>query len=386
MEHRQLGATGLHVAVVGLGGGHLPRDAASVARLMGEALDEGVNYCNVALQTRERLRGVARAMRGRRGEIVLATHLDAVRRGRQVAMSRDPAECERAFGQLLSILDTDYTDVLFVSHVDSMDEYEHVVSGPGGTLALAHELKQRGMARSVGMSGHTGGPVLAAVEAGQVDVVMLPINPAFDALPLGSGLGECAALLLNELDAARRIGDDTKQHRQSLYDLCAEAGVGVVGMKAFGGGWLLRPPKNGLPALSPVQCLSYALARPAVATVVAGVANLGELAATLALVDASPEERSFRDVVAQSTWRLDGVCTRCGHCLPCPEGIDIPGLMHLSAVARHHGQQLRGADGASVSIAAEACARCGVCADRCPFGVDVPEQLRTHLDQVAGGD
>ena len=53
--------------------------------------------------------------------------------------------------------------------------------------------------------------------------------------------------------------------RQALYESCQRQGVGITVMKAFGGGDLLSQYSPAGKALTPFQCLHYALTRPGVA-------------------------------------------------------------------------------------------------------------------------
>lgn len=71
-------------------------------------------------------------------------------------------------------------------------------------------------------------------------------------------------------------------------------------------------------ALTPVQCIDYALARPGVAAVMAGCRSRDELDAALAWCDAAPAERNYAEVLAgldRFSWQ--GHCMYCGHCAPC---------------------------------------------------------------------
>ena len=74
--------------------------------------------------------------------------------------------------------------------------------------------------------------------------------------------------------------------RQALYETCQRLGVGITVMKAFGGGDLLD--QNLSPAgmaLTACHCISYALTRPGVATVLAGVHTVEELRQSAAYED-----------------------------------------------------------------------------------------------------
>ena len=77
-------------------------------------------------------------------------------------------------------------------------------------------------------------------------------------------------------------------------------------------------------ALTPVQCIHYALTRPAVASILAGYDSPEHVLAAVAYETASEEERDYASTLAGAPLHAySGQCTYCGHCAPCPKGIDI---------------------------------------------------------------
>ncbi len=113
--------------------------------------------------------------------------------------------------------------------------------------------------------------------------------------------------------------------RQELYEVCQRNGVGITVMKAFGGGDLLSAELSPAgKALTPYQCIHYALTRPAVACVMAGARSMEELEASIAYETAGEEEKDYAAAFASMpkiSWQ--GHCMYCGHCAPCPKGIDV---------------------------------------------------------------
>ena len=192
------------------------------------------------------------------------------------------------------------------------------------------------------MSGHKVPVALKAAQSGQVDVLMHNVS-----LMLHSAAG-----------------------MTELLRACMTERVGLVGMKAFAGGELLRR------SATPAQCLSYALSQPGVCTSVPGVRNLDELRATLAYLEASEEERDFSAVLADVAGNEAGTCVYCNHCLPCPVGINIGEILRLPVAAGEHAppsllEEYRLSPGK-----ASECTECGACMDRCPFGVDVVSRMK----------
>src|SRR6266702_1289414 len=118
MEQRPLGATGLAVSAVGLGAGRIGGPATSdadVDRLVGRALDLGVNLVDTAPSYGRSEERLGRALRGRRGRVVLSTKL-----GYGVAGIPDwtPACIAAGVDAALARLGTDCIDLAFLHSCD----------------------------------------------------------------------------------------------------------------------------------------------------------------------------------------------------------------------------------------------------------------------------
>jgi predicted aldo/keto reductase-like oxidoreductase len=179
--------------------------------------------------------------------------------------------------------------------------------------------------------------------------------------------------------------------RGNLLDLCLQQNIGVVAMKPFGGGRLLnkrgklRVPKYQTSGetfqvkistqVTPPQCLSYVLAQPGVTIALPGVKNEDELAAALHTLEAGEAERDFSGLLASFGRYVEGECTYCNHCLPCPVVIDIGQVNCLLDLAEFELTPSLRAIYAALPVKASACTECGVCTKRCPFGVDVVPRI-----------
>ena len=368
MLYRKLGRTGLNVGIVGLGAEYLEFEPEStVISVAHRAIDSGVNYIDLFMASPGVRDNFGRALRGRRQKVMIAGHLGAVMRGGQYCRSRDRVESLAYYEDLLRRLKTDYIDMLMLHFVEKQDDYDKVF-GSGGLLELALKIKKQGKARFIGMSGHNVPTALQAVQGGHIDVLMFPVNPAFDTLPEEMLPGVSLKEILDR--QAPSAADEAVSARKTLYHVCAVQDVALVAMKPYAAGVLFRDNPSSI-VLTPVQCLSYALAQPAVCTVVPGCKNVAEMQAALAFLDAADEEKDFSSIHRNPMWKLKGSCMYCNHCLPCPVGIDIGALTKLTDTA---GLAMGGNvadDYESLPAKASACTECGVCMERCPFGVDV---------------
>ena len=189
-------------------------------------------------------------------------------------------------------------DILYLHNSDSQEDFDGLMK-PGGLLDMAIRFQREGKARFIGFSGHNTAISQQAVESGHIDVLMFPLNFTSHAMP----------------------------GRPKLLEACVAHQVGLVVMKPFAGGNLLR------------------------------------------------EERSYAAILPDFEEYKTGQCIHCNHCLPCPSNIDIGQVLLLLQMARQ-GQksEAQTAYSALITNAAD-CIRCGECMDRCPFGVDDISQM-----------
>lgn len=248
-------------------------------------------------------------------------------------------------------------------------------------MQYALQLKQEGKIRSIGMSSHNPVVALDAVSTGLIDVLMFSVNPCYDLMPANEDINE----LWNEENYQSDLKMD--KDRELLYDTCSKLGVGITVMKAFGGGDLLNeelsPTKT---ALTVPQCLHYALTRPGVVSVMAGSHTIEEFQACLAYEDATDKERDYALALADMpkvSW--EGHCMYCGHCAPCPKGIDVASVtkfLNLAKAQQKMPETVREHYAVLKHTAVE-CIGCGACETRCPFHVSIINNMKEAL-QVFG--
>ena len=73
-----------------------------------------------------------------------------------------------------------------------------------------------------------------------------------------------------------------------------------------------------------------------------------------------------------------GQCTYCGHCAPCPAGIDIAMVNKLADLVRMQKEVPPTVRAHYEALEANAsdCLECGGCEERCPFSVPVIEWMQ----------
>lgn len=372
MIYRPLGRSGLRLGLIGLGAEHLenaPRE--TVTAVVHTALDHGVNYIDLFMGSPGVRDNFGHALAGRREEVLIAGHLGATWDG-QYVKSRESKICEEFVHDLLRRLRIDSLGVLMLHYVDDPADCDRIMAAEG-LLETALRLKEQGKARCLGVSSHAVPTARRLVESGYIDALMFPVNPLFDRLP---GAIDIDAHWQEEPYREALAASGPRRERNELYQACLKADVGIVAMKPYAAGWLLKPENPIGFALTPVQCLGYALARPGVAAAVPGCRNAEEMLAALAYLDASDGERDFSAVYSSPLLRTVAGCMYCNHCLPCPAGMDIAAIMRLLDAAEGGAAESARAKYAALPVKASSCTGCCACAERCPFGIDPPARMR----------
>ena len=377
MRYRKLGRTSLDVGIVGLGAEYLEYASTdTVTSVVHEAIDRGVNYIDLFMATPGVRDNFGTALKSKRHQVMIAGHLGSVLQNGQYCRSRDRVESKKFFEDLLTRLRTDYIDALMLHFVDKPEDYEKVFDSEG-LLGLALQLKQEGKARFIGMSSHNVPTALKAVNSGHIEVLMFPVNLAFDTLLGDMEMeGPFSDILYRQSAFA---DNESMSKRKALYHACAIQGVGIVAMKPYAAGVLFGENPSSI-LLTPVQCLNYALSQPAVCTVVPGCKNVAEMKAALTFLEATDEEKDYSSINVDSMWKLKGSCMYCNHCLPCPVGIDIGIATRVTDTAGYGINDKVVSEYEALSVKASACTECGVCLERCPFGVDVISNMNRAVD------
>lgn len=209
------------------------------------ALDHGLNYWNWCGYPD----GMSRAVRhldARRGEVVLATQLNA----------RDARGARRELDRLLRHLQTDYLDVVTHYYLETIQEWRTIRAPDGAAVAL-DEARRAGKVRSTGVTSHQRPLAAQIVRQREADLLMIRYN------------------------AAHRGAEHT------IFPHAQAAGLPVVAYTAVRWGALLSPTPDDPPGFvlpTAAECYRWVLDQEAVDVVLMapdGRAQLGENLAAL---------------------------------------------------------------------------------------------------------
>ncbi len=253
IPQRVLGRTGAKITMLGLGSapiGHSMPGAAVGVPVYRAALEAGITYVDTA-----RIYDDAEAYLGEilppwRDKVFLTTKAWPEGPDAKAAAAR----MQQSFEQSLRLLKTDHVDLLHVHNAGEHDPAMLLASG--GPMEFAKQMKEKGRARFIGITGHNHPPRFADIlKTGEVDVLMVALNFA-----------------------------DYHQYRfeEAVLPLARQHNCGILAMKVFGGhrnnfaGYKQRGPAK-LPAEYLERSLRYSLGIEGVAGAVVGVYGVEEV-------------------------------------------------------------------------------------------------------------
>ena len=240
IPRRPLGRTGCEVTQFALGGEGVLRTHGRMAEAVAvihRALDQGVNYCDTAPAYAGSLDYYGAALGERRRDVFLAskTH-DRTRDGSL-----------RLLDESLKRLRTDHLDLWQLHDLRTPGDLR-AIFGRGGALEALVQARDEGRVRFLGLTGHHDPAILLdAMGRFDFDTVLVALNGA---------------------DVHRR------SFARTVLAEAARKGMGVIGMKVYAAGVLVRAGAHGL---APEQAMGYVLSLPGVSTVVIGCSSPDEV-------------------------------------------------------------------------------------------------------------
>lgn len=373
MRYRKLGNTGLEVSEIGLGGEWLERHNTEEVKAVIDCCEQnGINILDCWMSEPNVRSNIGKAIQGKRERWIIQGHIGSTWQNGQYVRTRELEKVKAAFEDLLTRLQTDYIDLGMIHFVDEAAEFEKIRNGE--FLSYVKELKEKGVIRHIGMSTHNPDVAKLAALSGEVEMILFSVNPAFDMLPASEDMER----YFSEDSYEAKLGGIAPE-REELYRICEQNGIGITVMKGYAGGRLFSAETSPFGvALTPVQCLHYALTRLGVASVMVGYDTPEHVRAAVAYETASEEEKNYAGVLAGAPRHAySGQCTYCGHCAPCPKKIDIAmvnKLYDLATMQKEVPPTVR-AHYEELSANAKDCVGCKSCEARCPFGVPIVERM-----------
>ncbi|MGA9060765.1 MAG: aldo/keto reductase [Terracidiphilus sp.] len=345
------------------GQAHTPNiDEAEAIHMLRYAIDHGVNYIDTAYLYHEGKSElvVGRALRdGYRERVRLATKMPTW-------LVQGPQDFDRFLNEQLAKLQTDHIDFYLLHSLNKGFWTNFVLKH--NLLGQAERALADGRVRNLGFSFHDD-------------------YACFEEIVNASDLWSFCQIQYNYMDTENQAGTRGLK-------LAAEKGLAVVVMEPLMGGRLADPP----PAIretiardpahrSPAQlAFEWVWDQPEVSVVLSGMSTMDQVVDNLKIVDEArvgklgPADQSLiARVREQYQARITIPCTKCGYCMPCPNGVNIPVSFDLFNYA-HAYDDLAAARFRYKFVLREeeragACIDCDTCEGLCPQHIPISEWM-----------
>ena len=402
---REWASVGETVGLLGLGCMRLPQvsgqrgrlDQPKVNEMVDYSLSKGINYFDTAPAYGDSERAMGEALsRHDRSSYLLATKMSNFSAG---ADEQGLAVSKAMFENSLKNLKTDYFDFFLCHNLANVDAFNRRFV-ENGVFEYLQGLKAAGKIRHLGFSFHGSNKDMEDILALPVewDFVQIQMN-YFDwkDMPLGG-----------------RGGSDQKCDAETLYNMITAKNIPVIVMEPIRGGALanVNPAfaerfEAVRPDLSPAgMALSFAASWPGVMCVLSGMSNMDQLTENVdTFRDFVPLTEDINEMLydVARVWKANPVigCTACSYCMPCPNGLNIPGNfkvydtcsgeLNLPDPDGPHDKEYkqkrkiflnRYNKSLQETEKAYNCTKCNVCVSKCPQRIRIPDQLQTIADLV----
>lgn len=400
MTFRTVPSSGQKVSLLGYGCMRWPTlndkrnadyDQEQINHLVDYAMEHGVNYFDTAPVY---CKGMSEAMTGAalkrhpRDKYLIATKLSNMSAASQT-LEGSKAMYYNSFKQL----QVDYIDFYLLHSVGSNINDFHKRFVDNGMLDFLLEERRQGRIRHLGFSFHGNQESLDYV---------LSLNDTYH--------WDFVQIQLNYIEWSNPNRQNLTARYQ--YEALQKYGIPAVIMEPLLGGRLSkvndhiaatfkqRAPQNSVASWA----FRFAGSLPGVLTVLSGMTYMEHLEDNLRsycpLEPLSEDDFNFLEKAAQLFLHFPTVpCTACNYCMPCPYGIDIPGIFQHynkcinegNVPASSQDSEYRKARRAylvsysrSIDLVRQAdhCIGCGKCRSECPQHIDIPRQLQHINDFV----
>ncbi|MFW5992445.1 MAG: aldo/keto reductase [Halanaerobiaceae bacterium] len=326
----KLGRTGLEVFPLAFGGIPIQRLTEKQAvEVVKRSVELGVNLIDTARAYSESEEKIGKALPEIEKRVFLATKTPAT--DRQGAL--------KDVDKSLKMLGVDKIDIYQLHGVNDDENYKKVME-EGGALEGLKQARAEGKIDYIGITGHSNEILLKALKTDEFATVQF-----------------CYNFIENDCE-------------KELIPYARENNIGMIGMKPLAGGRF----RNASVALKYVLSQEGVVPDPGIETIEEIEENVEIAAGDLELTD---EEKETMKEIREELGTV--FCRRCEYCQPCPQEIPISLLLRAeSFINRMPLDSLKSGFIADAFSRADECTECGVCMERCPYDLPIPDLIKEN--------
>ncbi len=366
MKYRKFGNLDLEVSALGFGAMRMPLagenpediDEEKAVEMIRFAVDNGVNYVDTAWPYHggksEILVGKA-LQNGYRAKVNLATKLPVWKLEKKTDM-------DEILDEQLEKLQTDVID-FYLLHALGEERWETCKKLE--VLNWLQKVQAEGKINYIGFSFHDDYELFEEI----ID--------SFD--------WDFCQIQYNYLDTEYQAGQKGLKY---AYD----KDIGVIIMEPLRGGWLAQEPPKKVKEIfasyddrTPVDwALQWLWSQKEVSLVLSGMSSLQQVKENI--VSASNSEvgllsKEENEIIENAAEKMRGpiTCTRCEYCMPCPNGVDIPGNFLLYNQADLFDEYEKNKEKyyeMDKEKRADKCVECRECLEKCPQNLAIIDLLK----------
>ena len=325
---RILGKTNIYVNEIGCGGIPIQHvDQNVVNEMIDEMIKQKINFIDTArgYTVSEELLGIA--LEGKREKFVLATK----------SMSRTYEGMKKDIEISLKNLKTDYIDLYQIHNVSLGEDIS-------GALMALEEAKKEEKIRHIGVTSHS----VKCLD-------MLINNPIFETIQYPYNIVENQA--------------------EELFEKANKMNIGIIVMKPLAGG-----------AIDDAKlAIKYILNNDNVSVVIPGMESIKQIQENNSVKKGVYTQEELNKIDLIKNELNNDFCRRCGYCMPCPKGINIPfSFLVEGYFSRYNLKEWAVSRYQSMKVKPSACIECGICETKCPYNLPIRRKLKEVVKVLEG--
>jgi len=364
--------SGLRVFPVSIGAMRLPDEELAIP-LIRQAIDAGMVYIDTCRGYGDSEIKIAKPLKdGYREKVILST------KGCPWNLKVEPdddtsAQCTyKRILESMERLDVDYLDFYQIWSINDFEDYQQATC-KAGMLDGIRRAKDEGLIKHIGFTTHDTPENIRKYidEADWCETILFThniFNPTSKDIIAQTHEKGIATLVMNPL-AGGLLAQKSPVLQKAVF--------GAVGIKDV------------------VEAAHRYLAGDEnIDTILCGINKPSDITATIENYSKPPltgqQRKDLEEVMSRMSSKGMGFCTACRYCMPCPEGINVPGMMNIVYLDRFLQMSERAGGFYERRVNPEnspvRCTKCGQCEDTCTQHLKITEELEYLLERFGKKD